>query len=45
VRILIFVLQEQLQQIRQQYIWNWILDIYNIQREYVLQYYDLFVRR
>ncbi|QCD97181.1 hypothetical protein DEO72_LG6g1891 [Vigna unguiculata] len=31
---------EQLQLIRQQYIWRWILDVDNIYRQQVLQYYD-----
>ncbi|QCD89194.1 hypothetical protein DEO72_LG4g133 [Vigna unguiculata] len=31
---------EQLQHIRHQYIWHWILDVDNIHRHEVLQYYD-----
>ena len=38
-------MQDQLQQIRQQYIWKWILDVDNIHKQDVLQYYDLLVRR
>jgi len=39
-----FVWQEQLQLIRQQYIWDWVLDVDNIHMQEVLEYYDLFVK-
>ncbi|QCD79249.1 hypothetical protein DEO72_LG1g2888 [Vigna unguiculata] len=35
---------EQLQQIRQQYIWHWILDVDNIHRHAILQYYDALLK-
>jgi len=41
---LLFVWQEQLQQIRQQYIWHWILDVDNIHRHAILQYYDALLK-
>ncbi|XP_027903323.1 uncharacterized protein LOC114163296 [Vigna unguiculata] len=35
---------KELQQIRQQYIWDWILDVDNIHKHDFLQYYDVFVK-
>jgi len=45
VRMCIFLLLEELQQIKQQYIWIWVLDVDNIHKQEVLEYYDLFIRQ
>jgi len=47
VTFVLFFWQEELQQIREQYIWNWILDVDNIHRHHkhdILQYYGVFVK-
>ena len=44
VTFVLFVWQEELQQKRQQYIWDWILDVDNIHKHDILQYYDVFAK-